>query len=242
MLTLGIDLASQNENTAACLVEWSGGEVILRELLDRGSDDELVARMRAVRDAGGCIGIDAPFGWPEAYLAAMTSWREEGRFPATDSKELAFRLTDRKEYLAKKQPLSVSSDRIAYVAWRCARLLTRFFEGAPTSRLGPTVVEVYPGASMASWGLGAQGYKQSEPTRKKLLLELNAKGLCWVSDEAQQSALTRSEHLFDAFIASLSTRAFQIKRCDPIPAAHQAVAEREGWIMLPGATSLSKLA
>ena len=84
--------------------------------------------------------------------------------------------------------------------------------------------------------------KQSEPTRKKLLLELNAKGLRWVSDEAQQSALTRSEHLFDAFIASLSTRAFQIKRFDPIPAAHQAVAEREGWIMLPGATSLAKLA
>lgn len=242
MLTLGIDLASQNENTAACLVEWTGGEGVLRELLDRGSDEELVARMRAVRDAGGCIGIDAPFGWPEPFLAAMTAWREQGRFPAADSKDLAFRVTDRKDYLAKKQCLSVSSDRIAYVAWRCARLLTRFFEGEPASRLGPTVVEVYPGASMASWGLGCQGYKQSEPTRKKLLLELDQKGLRWRSDEEQRATLTRSEHLFDAFIASLSARAFQIKRCDPIPAAHQSIAEREGWIMLPGATSLAKLA
>ncbi len=242
MLTLGIDLASQNENTAACLVDWSGGVVTLRELLDRGSDDDLVARMRAVRDAGGCIGIDAPFGWPEPFLAAMTAWREEGRFPAAESKDLAFRVTDRKEYLAKKQPLSVSSDRIAYVAWRCARLLSRFFEGEPVQRLGPTVIEVYPGAAMATWGLGCQGYKQSEPVRKKLLVELNQKGLEWKSDEAQHSSLTRSEHLFDAFVASLAARAFQIKRCDPIPAVHHEVAAREGWIMVPGTSSLPKLA
>lgn len=242
MLTLGIDLASQNENTAACLLEWRDGAATVRELLDRGSDDELVARMRAVRDAGGCVGIDAPFGWPEAFLAAMAAWRDAGVFPAADSKDLAFRVTDRKEYLARKQPLSVSSDRIAYVAWRCARLLTRFFEGAPVTRLGPTVVEVYPGAAMASWGLGCQGYKQSEPVRKKLLAELDAKGLGWRSDGAQRDALTRSEHLFDALVASLSARAFQVKRCDPVPAAHVEAAAREGWIMVPGATSLAKLA
>ncbi|MDO9017721.1 MAG: DUF429 domain-containing protein [Deltaproteobacteria bacterium] len=241
MLTLGIDLASQNENTAACLVEWKDGGATLRELLDRGSDDDLVARMRAVRDAGGCVGIDAPFGWPDAFVAAMGEWREHGRFPAAESKDLAYRITDRKEFLAKKQPLSVSADRIAYVAWRCARLLTRFFEGAPAPRLGPTVVEVYPGASMASWSLGCQGYKQSEPTRKKLLAELDQKGLRWTADEAQRATLTRSEHLFDAFIASLSARAFQLKRCDVIPEAHRAAAEREGWIMVPGATSLAKL-
>jgi predicted nuclease with RNAse H fold len=241
MLTLGIDLASQNENTAACLVEWKDGAAVLRELFDRGSDDELVARMRAVRDAGGCVGIDAPFGWPEAFLAAMTDWREHGRFPSTASAELAYRVTDDKKYLAKKQPLSVSSDRIAYVAWRCARLLTRFYEGAPVPRLGPAVVEVYPGASMASWGLACQGYKQSEPTRKKLLLELAAKGLGFEPDEAQRATLTRSEHLFDAFVASLSARAFQVKRCDAIPEQHRDAAAREGWIMVPGASSLARL-
>lgn len=242
MLTLGIDLASQDANTAACLIEWKDGAVTLRELLDRGSDDELIERMRLVRDAGGCIGIDAPFGWPEPFLAAMVAWREGGAFPAADSKDLAYRVTDQKKYLAQKQPLSVSSDRIAYVAWRCARLLTRFFEGAPAPRLGPTVVEVYPGAAMASWSLGCQGYKQSEPVRKKLLAELNQKGLQWRADAAQTESLTRSEHLFDAFIASLATRAFQLKRCDAIPADHRAVAEREGWIMVPGSTSLAKLA
>ena len=51
----------------------------------------------------------------------------------------------------------------------------------------------------------------------------------------------RDPALFDAFIASLSARAFQLKRCDVIPEAHRAVAEREGWIMVPGATSLAKL-
>ena len=241
MLTLGIDLASQNENTAACMVEWKDGVATLREALDRGSDDDLVARMRMVRDAGGCIGVDAPFGWPEPFLDAMVEWRESGRFPAAESKALAYRVTDDKKFLAGKQPLSVSADRIAYVAWRCARLLSRFFEGGPALRLGPTVVEVYPGATMASWKLDCQGYKQSEPTRKKLLLELEQKGLRWACDEGQRALLTRSEHLFDAFVAALSAQAFHTKLCKPIPAEHRAVAEREGWIMVPEEKSLARL-
>ena len=60
-------------------------------------------------------------------------------------------------------PLSVSADKIAHVALRCAVLLARLdAAGHPVDRssAGP-VVEVYPAASLRSWGLYRPGYKQA---------------------------------------------------------------------------------
>lgn len=82
-------------------------------------------------------------------------------------------------------PLSVSSDRIAVCAWRCADLLTEYAAktGWKLDRIGvplstgmdgppdaprPTglvarsgVVEVYPAAALALWGFEFKGYKRN---------------------------------------------------------------------------------
>jgi Protein of unknown function (DUF429) len=52
-------------------------------------------------------------------------------------------------------PLSVSADRIAHVAFRCAVLLAKLDAAdAPVDRSGSgPVAEVYPAASLHSWGL-----------------------------------------------------------------------------------------
>ena len=52
-------------------------------------------------------------------------------------------------------PLSVSADRIAHVAFRCVVLLAKLDAAdAPVDRSGSgPVAEVYPAASLHSWGL-----------------------------------------------------------------------------------------
>lgn len=70
--------------------------------------------------------------------------------------ELRYRLTDRilqAEYGIN--PLSVSSDKVAVLAWRCAELLDEISAaGMGPSRDGTDgIVEVYPGAALKVWDL-----------------------------------------------------------------------------------------
>ena len=64
-------------------------------------------------------------------------------------------------------PLSVSADRIAPVALRCAVLLAKLEAvGGPMDRSGSgPVVEVYPAVSLRSWSLDHRGYKQGADTK-----------------------------------------------------------------------------
>src|SRR6185312_1661333 len=63
-------------------------------------------------------------------------------------------------------PLSVSADRIAHVAFRCAVLLAKLDAAdAPVDRSGSgPVAEVYPAASLHGWGLTCSSYKQKTST------------------------------------------------------------------------------
>jgi hypothetical protein len=99
--------------------------------------------------------------------------------------ELRLRETDRAVHeRSKRWPLSVSSDRIAIPAMRCAGLLT-----AIAGHIGPAAVkrdgsglccEVYPDPALREWvaatpaALGRASYKKKEnsETRKKLLAAL----------------------------------------------------------------------
>lgn len=135
--TVGIDLAAQARDTAACQIEWSGqgtcNVLWVREGTDC-TDDALVAWMAQA----SAIGIDAPMGWPSALVDLLPEYMATGRWPVvpqfTDGRvwydELRLRETDRAVHrllLAERDVsvrlLSVSSDTIAVVAWRCARLI-----------------------------------------------------------------------------------------------------------------------
>lgn len=102
-------------------------------------------------------GIDAPFGWPAEFLEAITQWATQGAWAKRDRDRLRFRETDRFVQRTARLPLSVSSDRIAVPAMRCASLLTALGErragaGGSIDRSGDDrVVEVYPGAALVQW-------------------------------------------------------------------------------------------
>ena len=240
MRTVGIDLAAEPAKTAVAMVDWSGGSARVVDLRLGATDDHLV---EAVLGADKC-GIDAPFGWPDAFVDFVVAHRSRrpqrelelssraGRLP------LVRRRTDRVVHeVTGIVPLSVSADLIAHVALRCAGLLARLeLADVDVDRVGGTVVEVYPAAALQQWGLPFRGYKGSaNRSNLERLVESfgtavdglkfgDFRGLCESSDDA-----------FDAVVAAVIARAAALDRTRMPEPADTDVARREGWIHLPDA-------
>ncbi len=245
MLALGIDLASQATTTAACAIEWdSGSGQVLA--LGTGLDDValLDCQCRAT-----VTGIDAPFGWPLPFTdliarhhagdpqVPVERWTPEWR------DQLRFRCTDHHvKTILGRWPLSVSSDLIAIVALRCAGLLDQI---GVTDRSGEgSVVEVYPALALARWGLPSRGYKGADGAVIRSTLIDTVQRACPALriGAAEITLCRRSDHAFDALVASLVARAAFRRLTEP-PTPKQAEAARtEGWIVIPRANSLGRLA
>src|SRR4051812_22369514 len=76
---LGIDLAAQAKKTYACLLDDRAGE--LHAQVHPACED---GRLRQL--AVGCrkVAIDAPFGWPNEFVDALSAHRVGGPWPAPD--------------------------------------------------------------------------------------------------------------------------------------------------------------
>ena len=154
MRTLGIDLAARPPGTACCTVAWGGGEARVEGLVAGGATDELVLAGMAEADL---VGVDSPVGWPDEFVRAVGTWSTDRRWePPANPSALTLRLTDRHVAAHVRHPLSVSADKIAVVAFRCAAILDRFeLERGPgaVDRSGTSgrVAEVYPAAALVRW-------------------------------------------------------------------------------------------
>lgn len=247
MRTLGIDLASQPAKTAACEIRWDGERATVQRPLLGLTDGallDLIARCDVV-------GIDAPFGWPRAFVAFVSRQHPDAApLPAWGPEwrdELRFRLTDRRVREALKlQPLSVAADKIALPAMRCAGLLATL---GVTDRSGDgRVYEVYPAAALRVWGLASRGYKDrrapGRPSAANLLALLAAlRRACPWLDLADGAAdrCSRDDDAFDALVASLVARAAALGLTARPTAAETRQASHEGWIAVPHPGSLARL-
>jgi predicted nuclease with RNAse H fold len=273
MRTLGIDLAAQDKKTAWCVINWDPGNVSVEAPVVGGPGEDLMDAMRAA----DWIGIDAPFGWPDAMVESIHRYATEGDWPADATPErLRYRETDRfvqgiisDERDLSVRPLSVSSDRIAVCAWRCATLLREFGErtgwrfdrvGLPAPRMlddppsspsaPATVVEVYPAGALALWGFPFKGYKRTVSNsaaaalerRSTILAALEEEGDAWLSltDEVRTACL-QDDDSFDSVLSSLVARAAATDRTLHPPLALRPTAVREGWIHLPAPGSIKQL-
>jgi predicted nuclease with RNAse H fold len=134
--------------------------------------------------------------------------------------------------------LSVSADRIAHVVLRCAVLLAKLdAAGDPVDRSGSgPVAEVYPAASLRSWGLDHRSYKNRANTDAlgHLVDQLLDKAP-WLECAGHEEAMRRSHDAFDAVIAAMTARAAALGQT--FPAAGDdlaaAAAAAEGWIVIP---------
>jgi predicted nuclease with RNAse H fold len=233
VITAGVDLAAQPERTAVAIIEWSDGRAVIEDVT-LGVDDEAI--LRAVRRADKA-GIDCPFGWPTAFVGFVTSHHGRHVSDPVPRRNLTMRRTD--IFVHERlglTPLSVSADRIAHVAFRCAVLLGRIEAavGAVDRSGTGLVAEVYPAASLRSWGLIHHGYKgKTNPAVLGDLVDRLLDEAPWLDCAADQGAMRGSHDVFDAVIAAMTARAAALGQI-LLPARDDlADAATEGWIAIP---------
>lgn len=246
MRTLGIDLSTAETQTAACELHWDGTEG--RDLGGTprlGLADGPLLALMAQADT---IGIDAPFGWPDAFRAAIDAWSERDAWAAGDDRRpLRLRRTDEFLVTQGRTPMSVSSDRIAATAMRCADLLARHHaaRGDALDRIDGHAAETYPAGALVVWGLRDEmrGYKERGATEKRRrLTERLADGADLELTEATVAACAASDHTLDSLLCTLVARARAIGLTHVAPPEHRGQIAREGWIHLPVPGSLARLA
>jgi hypothetical protein len=237
VITAGVDLASQPENTGVCRLLWSGGTVRVEQLAGHLDDRGLEALLRSPAEK---IGLDVPFGWPRRFVEWVCRHSEMRPVEGGDTKRLTHRATD--HWVHEKfgrWPLSVSTDKIAYPALRAAPLL----QGMPRDGSG-AVVEVYPAVALRIWGVMDSGYKgRGERAQRARIVDQLLNALPGIRDGAFDAGrAVADDNCLDALVAGLVARAAACGLCEPIPLVNQADALVEGWIHVPRAGSLTRLA
>jgi hypothetical protein len=244
--TIGIDLSAQAKKTAACVIKWEDPSARIAHIA-LGADNQLLVELLAAH-APDKVAIDAPFGWPAPFISALNDFTNSGEWPpGSERRPLLLRTTD----LAVREqtgrdPLSVSSDRLAICAMRCADLLVDLAgEGGLDRTGGGLVVEVYPAAALRQWGLDPSGYKGARPEkvekRRELVAEVTAATSRWLElTDEDRELLIASDDILDALISAIVGRAVQMEGTLRIPDAHRRIAASEGWIHLPERRPLSK--
>lgn len=241
MRTLGVDLAAATRKTAAAVICWGDGTARLAHLaLDVG--DEEIVRLFGASDM---TGIDCPVGWPDAFVPFLAGHLAFDPHPVLDydgiegRRLLAYRDTDR--FVTAQTgliPLSVSADRLAHPAMRCAVIQAKISrDHGPQARDGSgRLAEVYPAASLKSWGLLARGYKGrggAETRQLAGVLDALRQAAPWLDLAGHEDRLAGSDDMFDALIAALTARAAALGLTLRPDAAHAGAALTEGWIHLP---------
>lgn len=238
MLTAGVDLATQPARTGLAVVRWEPGRAAVVRLQLGATDADVVD----VAQTAQKVGIDCPLGWPDDFLAFLTAHASGDLAPSPAEsgddlrRRLAHRRTDRVLQAAGHRPLSVAADRIGLTAMRAALILDRLAAaGAAVDRSGAGVVaEVYPAASLRSWGLAHRQYERegNRAARGELVRALVAQAP-WLDLGEHATLCADSDDALDAVVAALTARAAALGRCAGPPPEHLAQARREGWVRVP---------
>lgn len=242
MLTVGVDLAAEAERTAVAWIEWSSGGARIREVVCGADDGVILAAIAEAQKAG----IDCPLGWPDEFVAFVAA-HQAGHVTVPVGvagrewrRRLTLRLTDRVvQAETGLTPLSVAADRIGHVALRCAWLLAQLAgRGQAVDRSGSgTVVEVYPAASLKTWGFDRhRGYKRpGDAEALGHLVDQLGDAAAWLDFGGTESVCRRSHDATDAVVAALTARAASRNLVSVPRAGQEPTARTEGWIAVPTA-------
>lgn len=246
---LGIDLAAQPDKTGAVFITPSGDrQWAASELEGLATDDRLVEAARLV----DVVGVDAPLGWPMAFVSAVNAHSSMEAWPGgVDRSSLTHRETDRRVKQSTRQSaLSVSADKLGITAMRCALLQRRWADeiwlhAAPRDGSGK-LVETYPAAALRAWGIAIVGYKGGtgvkadigRTTRTTIVNAIRSATNPWLDLSAIADRCVASDHVLDGLVSALVAIAARSSQTE-IPDDPSA-ALTEGWIHIP-TTALNEL-
>jgi hypothetical protein len=237
---VGVDLAAAPERTGlAILVEDVTRGTLTVELAVLGAaDDEIVHSI----SRGDRSGVDVPFGWPESFVRFVAEHSGGTLVPVADSgpswrRGLALRATDHAvRARTGLNPLSVSTDRIAYPALRWANLAARLrAAGHPMDPDGSGLAcEVYPAAALRTWGLPHRTYKKDAHREARAGLVGALEELVpWLDVTGHRDLCLAHDDVLDAVLSALVAREVHLGRTHRPPAELLGAARREGWIHVP---------
>ena len=245
MRTLGIDLATEPKETAACWITWRDGTGLVDELIKRSLTDDVVVELCTEADR---VAIDSPFGWPDAFVEAIVGWQNDCDWPGPQREPLRLRETDREVHRGGQNPLSVSSDKIGATAMRCAHILhqfSRLARGTQVDRVNGHIIEAYPAAALRAWQFDCTRYKgkKRENVLRRHALVAQLASVNWIQlPDSVRLDCELSDHCLDALVCALVARAVAVGlTAHPAP-AQAGAATREGWIHVPNPSSLKSLA
>jgi hypothetical protein len=237
---VGVDLAVAPERTGvAVLVEDAQRRTLTVESAALGADDDQLVDTIA---AGDRAGVDVPFGWPDDFVRFVADHRDGVLRPVTDTgpgwrRSLALRATDRVvRELTGLNPLSVSTDRIAYPALRWANLAARLAAaGHPVVPDGGGLAcEVYPAAALRTWGLPYRSYKKDAHREVRAALVDQLEALApWLDLNGHREDCLAHDDVLDAVLSALVAREVDLDRTHRPRADLLSSARREGWIHVP---------
>jgi hypothetical protein len=261
-LTMGIDLAAQPENTAVCLLAWPGGGPPELLTLVRGCSEEgspladgwlsAIATGQGGEHPGEItkVGIDDPFGWPVPFLDALAAHRDGPVWPLAIEEptgDLRYRETDKVVAgltSTGRRPLSVSADRIAIPAMRCAAILADIAGRADATEVARDgsglCCEVYPDPALRLWtdesaaGLAGASYKRPPNSAARVRLrDALLDQLPIVDPRRRLDLVEREDDYVDALVCALVARAAELGLTHEPDAAQRELALVEGWIHIP---------
>lgn len=241
-VTIGVDLATSPASTGVCVLDLATMRATIVDTPAERTIESITALAAHWWEAtdGRCrIGIDAPFGWPVAWLDLLTRARDldaihpgESADPGSHAvaRALRWRLTDIELSTRSHKvlrPMTPSMDRLAATTTRCLDLLARLrHAGLPITRTGidSAAFEVYPTASLHEWSLRGAGGR----------VDARARFLSTISPRVAAEGLAAThEHDVDALVAAL-TVAGPMHAIRPED-ADAATLEVEGVMHVPAA-------
>ncbi|MGN6242136.1 MAG: DUF429 domain-containing protein [Motilibacteraceae bacterium] len=239
-------MSAEDRTTALAVLDWTEPTQVSVRALHLGVSDGAILDLVLGLEGPEVAAFDAPFGWPQPFVDFLVG-HHAGTFSSPESiaglawrRQLSRRTTDLYvEQAAGVRPLSVAADRIAAVAMRQAAVLSVLARnGVTVDRTGccGPLLECYPAAALASWGLPHRGYKgNGKLAGLPLAVEALRAAAPWLDLAPYASLLASSDDAFDAVIAALVARSAMSEATALPTSPLTTAAEVEGWIHLPTA-------
>lgn len=238
IIVIGIDCATEAQKTGLSLGIYENNEMILKESLIGSKSNSIAEIVNAWININFkvLLAMDAPLGWPVHLGETLYSHNAGGPIDTVESNMIFRRETDRfiKKKLGK-QSLDVGADRIARTAYSALKIINEV--RALTKKIinltwdskelnDISVIEVYPAATLGSYGILSEGYKdKTQTSARREIVNCISKH---IKIENEFKILENNADALDSAVCLLAAKDF-LKGNVYCP-ENIDLAKKEGWI------------